>query len=256
MILNSLDQNFICAVDWNWFYPEVCATWQNTLRRMYLPYPTLEDFFNSQISSVNFPGINANNPTQKIQLYDNVKRTPYQVDQLINKQITLNVHTSESYITYFIMRQQFEVNLRLGERAKVNELFFAPITISLLSDGGFETVSYTFKNLTPVSLSDLTFSYAARLGNFATYSVTFAYNYYDVYVSDGENYGDRTKISEQIDPIYDFGQENIQNTVANDPAGRPISTVSTQYNDQRNRRQLKSMSNYSGPVLINTTLRK
>lgn len=129
------------------------------------------------------------------------------------------------------MRQQFEVNLRLGEKAKVNELFFAPITISLLSDGGFETVSYTFKNLTPVSLSDLTFSYAARLGNFATYSVTFAYNYYDVYVSDGENYGDRTKISEQIDPIYDFGQENIQNTVANDPAGRPISTVSTQYND-------------------------
>lgn len=77
MILNSLDQNFICAVDWNWFYPEVCATWQNTLRRMYLPYPTLEDFFNSQISSVNFPGINTNNPTQKIQLYDNVKRTPY-----------------------------------------------------------------------------------------------------------------------------------------------------------------------------------
>lgn len=149
------------------------------------------------------------------------------------------------------------MNLRLGERAKVNELFFAPITISLLSDGGFETVSYTFKNLTPVSLSDLSFSYAARLGNFTTYSVTFAYNYYDVYVSDGENYGDRTKVSEQIDPMYDFERENIQNKMMMDPAGRPVSTVSTRHNEAKMKREMTSLSrNMGGPVVLNPSLKR
>lgn len=255
MILNALDQNFICAVDWNWFYPEVCSTWENTLKRLYLPYHTLEDFFNSQIASVNFPGVNIPNQEQQLQLYKKGMRPGLQMDQIVNKQITLNVHTSESYITYFIMRQQIELFLKLGEKAKVDNLFMSPISISLLSDGGFETVSYTFRNLTPVSLSDLSFSYAARLGNFTTYSVSFMYNYYDVYVSSGDNYGDRTKISEQIDPMYDFEQRNIQHTESDHRPGKPLTTVSTEYNTNRNIREMKSLSK-GGPALISTQLKK
>lgn len=182
-------------------------------------------------------------------------RPGLQMDQIVNKQITLNVHTSESYITYFIMRQQIELFLKLGSDAKMDSLFMGPVSISLLSDGGFETVSYTFRNLTPVSLSDLSFSYAARLGNFTTYSVTFQYNYYDVYVSSGENYGDRTRVSQQIDPMYDFEQRNIQHTESDHRPGKPLTTVSTDYNTNRNIREMHSLSK-GGPALISTQLKK
>lgn len=127
----------------------------------------------------------------------------------------------------------------------------SPITISLLSDGGFETVSYTFRNLTPVSLSDLSFSYAARLGNFTTFSVSFQYNYYDVYVSSGEKYGDRTKVSQEIHPMYDFDDRNIQHTEQRSGL-KPLSTVSYDHNNNRNAREMTGWGNRGGTPLLST----
>lgn len=44
-------------------------------------------------------------------------------------------------------------------------------------------------------------SYAARMGQFNTFTWTFSYNYYDVYMR-GED-GDRVLISKQYDPNID-----------------------------------------------------
>ncbi|MBO6272620.1 hypothetical protein J6O48_07550 [bacterium] len=58
-------------------------------------------------------------------------------------------------------RHQYMLFLKLG---LLTELYMPNITVSLLDDGGFETVSYCYQQLTPTSLSDLSMSYAARLG--------------------------------------------------------------------------------------------
>ena len=60
MLLNNLDQAFVISIDYNWFYPEVIDKWLPILQRMYLPYVRLEDFFNAQIQSINFPGVTEN----------------------------------------------------------------------------------------------------------------------------------------------------------------------------------------------------
>jgi hypothetical protein len=80
---------------------------------------------------------------------------------LVDKQLTLTVKTTESYISYFIARHQYQLFLKLGE---LTPIYMPNITVALLDDGGFETVSYCYQQLTPVSLSDLSMSYAARLG--------------------------------------------------------------------------------------------
>lgn len=198
MLLNPLDQNFVIALDYNWFYPDISMTWMPILNRLYLPYMTCEDFFNANITSINFPGINAQPVSQQGRLYNINKRPGNQVDQILDKTLTLTVKTTESYISYFMARHQFDLFLRLGQST---EVYLPDITVSLLDDGGFETITYKYQQLTPVSLGDLSMSYASRMGQFNTFQWGFRYNYYDVYVR-GED-GDRVLISKQYDPNVD-----------------------------------------------------
>lgn len=104
MLLNALNQNFVIALDYNWLYPDVTETWKPVLDRMFLCYNTCEDFINSQITQVNFPGVSTTPPTQPQHLYTNTKRPGFQMDQLASKTMTLNIKTTESYISYFMMR--------------------------------------------------------------------------------------------------------------------------------------------------------
>lgn len=198
MLLNPLDQSFVIALDYNWFYPDISATWMPIMHRLYLPYLTCEDFFNANITSVNFPSINANTVKQQGHLYEISKRPGNQVDQIIDKSLQLTVKTTESYISYFMARHQFDLFLRLGQ---LMPLYLPDISVTLLDDGGFETITYVYQQLTPVSLGNISMSYAARLGQFNTFTWDFRYNYYDVYVR-GEN-GDRVLISKQYDPNID-----------------------------------------------------
>ena len=198
MLLNPLDQNFVIALDYNWFYPDISMKWLPIMHRLYLPYITCEDFFNANITSINFPGISSPSVEQQGKLYKITKRPGNQVDQIIDKTISLTVKTTESYISYFMARHQFDLFLRLGLSTPV---YLPDISVTLLDDGGFETITYRYQQLTPISLGDLSMSYAARMGQFNTFTWTFKYNYYDVYMR-GED-GDRVLISKQYDPNID-----------------------------------------------------
>lgn len=204
MLLNNLDQNFVISLDYNWFYPDVTQKWMPILERMWVPYVTLEDFFNSQITAINFPGFSSATAHQRGRLYDLQKRPSVQEDMVIDKTLTLTVKATESYISYFVARHQYQLFLRLGQ---LTPLYMPNITVALLDDGGFETVSYCYQQLTPTSLGDLTMSYAARLGQFNTFTWTFAYNYFDVYIRNGN--GERELVSKEYDPYKDGKTEYL-----------------------------------------------
>lgn len=65
----------------------------------------MEDFINSQITQITFPGTSASTAGQNIQGYPIQKRPGYELDQLMQKTITLSMKNTESYIAYFVMRQ-------------------------------------------------------------------------------------------------------------------------------------------------------
>lgn len=244
MLLNNLDQAFVIALDFNWFYPDVVEKWMPIIWRMHLPYVHLEDFFNGQIQSINFPGVNTSPVQQRGRLYDIKKRPGYQVDQLMDKSISLTVKTTESYISYFVARMQYDLYLRLGN---VRPLYLPSITVSLLDDGGFETISYCYQQLTPVSLGDLSMSYAARLGSFNTFTWTFNYNYYDVFMRDEK--GKRIQVSREYDPQQDGIIEHLDLD-----APKYEQKVHPGISTKTNIRKLQSLTK-NKDLLINTNLR-
>ena len=190
MLLNPLSQNFVIWLPANFFYDEVVKLWTPVFKRMFLPYLTVEDMFNSQITTLSFPSVASNSVTQQNQNYQITKRSGRQLDQDMGKDLTLTIKLSESYMTYFIARQQMDLYLKYG---KQRPLYFPPINVTILDEGGFENITYTYYQLTPVSLSDFDLSYAAKPGSFNTFTWGFKYNYFDIYYRD-EN-GNRVKMN-------------------------------------------------------------
>ena len=194
MLLNPLSQNFVIWFPANFFYSEVVKLWTPVFKRMFLPYLTIEDMFNSQITNLSFPSVNSNTVTQQNQNYQITKRSGRQLDQEMNKELTLTIKLSESYMTYFIARQQMDLYLKYGANQKA--LYFPPINVTILDEGGFENITYTYYQLTPTNLSDFDLSYAAKPGSFNTFTWSFKYNYFDIYYRD--NSGNRIKMN--LDP--------------------------------------------------------
>lgn len=184
MLLNNLSQSFSIYMSPNTFFPEVVKLWEPAMKRLFLPYLTLEDLFNSQITAISFPSVSSQTITQNNQNYEIHKKVAMQLDQQMNKSLTLTVKLSESYMTYFMARQQFDLFLKVGENAK--DLYFPPISVTIHDDGGFENITYTYYQLTPTNLSDFDLSYAARPGSFNTFTWEFTYNYFEIWYRDIE----------------------------------------------------------------------
>lgn len=165
---------------------------------MALPYMNLEDFINSQIQAVNFPGFNDQNVEQQIGLYKVRKRPGFEMDQLMDKSLTITFKMTESYISYFLMRQQFEYFLRLVD---VADLYWPPLTVSLLDDGGFETISYKYHQLTPTNLSEINLTYAARVGTYNTFTLGCNFNYFDIWYRDTNGKMINVSTSKQSDKV-------------------------------------------------------
>lgn len=181
MLLNNLPQQFVIYFDLNTFYPVVNETWLPVIKRMQLPYLTLEDFINSQLQSINFPGFSGSPVQQQIGLYNVKKRPGRAADQIQEKTITLTIKLTESYISYFVARQQYDEYLALGPLRDVKELYMPSLFLSFLDDAGYETITYQMDQLTPTSISDLSLSYAARIGSFNTFTWGFSYNYLSIW---------------------------------------------------------------------------
>lgn len=214
MVLNNLSQSMVIYFGLNWFYPEVDNHWGSTIKRMHLPYRTVEDFMNSQIQSITFPGFNAPATTQGLWQYEIHKRTGKELDQIFPREpITLTFKLTESYISYFIMREQFDLYLKYID---VQALYWCPITVSLLDDAGMETISYRFEQITPTNLSELDLSYAARLGTYNTFSLGFHYNYLSIWYRDPTT--GKLELSHKYDMTRDSRQKDINNRRMNTSA--------------------------------------
>lgn len=194
MLLNPLSQNFVIWFPANFFYPEVVKLWKPVFKRLYLPYVTLEDMFNSQISGVSFPSVTSQTVTQGLENYQIQKRPGKQLDQMMQKTLTITVKLTESYMTYFMARQQMDLYLKIGKNYK--ELYMPPVNITILDEGGFENITYSYYQLTPTSLSDFDLSYSAKPGSFNTFTWGFGYNYFEIYYRDED--GSRKKFDLDI----------------------------------------------------------
>lgn len=177
MVLNNRTQLFSFYFPSNYFFPEVNEKYEVYLKRMHLPFESCEDFINSCIQSVTFPNVNIPNATQQHGQYAMEYTSGKELDALVEKQLAITFKLTDSYLSYWIIRDQIEAYLKYG---KIKNIFWNPLYLTFLSSAGYEINTFEFSQITPVSLSELELSYKAEIAQYNTFTLNVHYNYQNV----------------------------------------------------------------------------
>lgn len=180
MVLNNLPQMFVIYFPKNYFYPEVIDQWEGEVKKLAHPYMNVEDFINSQIKSITFPGISTNNVKQQSGQYPITKRTGKEADALVSKNFTLDFKLTESYLSWLVLFTQYNLYLHY---INVQCLYWPPIVLELLNDQGFSYFRTVYSQITPKSITEINFSYSAELASYKSFKMSFDFNYIDYYTN-------------------------------------------------------------------------
>ena len=185
MILNSLNNQFVIRFPANFFYPEIEKKWTPVVRRLKLPYESLEDFINATIQSVSFPSIELDLAQQQ-QGQRLIKYRPgKELEPLLERNLTVTFKLSEGFISYWILFEQVQLYLDYRETSP----FWPPMYISFLDHHGFELLEFSFNKIVPQNLSQFEISYATTAAEFRTFTMNLVYNMFTLKNKiDRENY--------------------------------------------------------------------
>ena len=176
MILNSKSNQFTIWFPKNFFYPEINKRWTPIVRRLKLPYESLEDFFNASIQSITMPPIDLVPITQQQGQFPIAYRPGKELEPLFEKTINVTFKLTEGFISYWLMFEQMEMFLKYMESSP----FWPPMYVSFLDLHGFELVVFEFHQITPLSLTQFEVSYAQTAAEFNTFSVGLKYNRFKI----------------------------------------------------------------------------
>ena len=165
----------------DFWYPEVKERWTPMIERMRLPYTTLDDFMNAQVQSVRFPPMNMDLAMQQREQYDVAYPGGKELEQLIDKTLTITFKLTESYISYWVVWDQIDTYLHyVTQHENLKPCWMEPVKLGFLTDSGLQLVEFTFLEITPTNTSELNLSYAATVASYNTFSLSLRYNRFTV----------------------------------------------------------------------------
>ena len=182
-VLNNKPQMFVVQFPSNFWYPEVIERWEPLVKRMRLPYDTLDDFMNQQIQQVTFPSANLDLAIQQRGQYEIAYATGKELEPNISKTLNITFKLTESYLSYWIIWDQVDTYLHYaGDELNRSHSprFMEPITLGFLTDAGLELLSFKFEQIIPTNIGELTLSYAATVASYNTFSWSLRFNYFSI----------------------------------------------------------------------------
>lgn len=180
MILNNLPQQFRIGFQTGFFYKEVSDRWSPIVKRMKLPYESVEDFMNAQIQSVDFPGINLEITAQQQGQMEVSYPTGKELEPtMAGKTLNIKFKLTESYLPFWIIYDQIHAYLKYS-KDNHKPCFMDPIVLTFLNNTGFALITFQFKDIVPESLSGLPLSYAAQAASFNTVDWGLKYTHYTI----------------------------------------------------------------------------
>lgn len=181
MVLNNLPQMFTFYFPSTFWYPEVVERWTPMVKRMRLPYTTLDDFMNAQVQSVRFPPMNMDLAIQGRWQYDVGYRNGDELEMQMDKTLNVTFKLTESYITYWVVWDQIDTFLHYAKNAsELKPCWMEPVKLGFLTDSGLQLVEFTFWEITPTNTTELTLSYAATVASYNTFGLSLRYNRFDI----------------------------------------------------------------------------
>lgn len=176
MILNSLNNQFVVQFPKNFFYPEIHARWTPIVKRLKLPYESIEDFINASVQNITFPAVELPIVEQTQAQYRIAYKGGKELEAVLDKNLTITFKLSEGFISYWILFEQIEKFVEYSDRVP----FWPPMFVSFLDHHGLQLVEFTFTKLIPTGLSQFEISYATTAAEFNTFSMNVRYNRYKI----------------------------------------------------------------------------
>lgn len=182
-VLNNKPQMFVFNFPSNFWYDEVANEWEPLIRRMRLPYETIDDFMNQQVQAVTFPSANIDLAMQQRGQYEIAYPMGKELEPEIGKNLTVTFKLTESYLSYWIIWSQVDLYLHysndgLGRDRK--PIYMEPVSLSFLTDAGLEMLNFQFEQIIPTNVSEVQLSYSATVASYNTFSLTLRYNYFTI----------------------------------------------------------------------------
>lgn len=178
MILNNKQNAFVVWIEKGWIYPEVNEKWGPIIKRLQLPYMSVEDFINNNIQMITFPSINMPSVQQGQSQFYVDYRNGKELEPLTEKTLNIQFKLTESYLSYWILYDQIQLYLAYGPEVK--DTYWKPLHITFLSDNNLGLLTFHFNYITPIGLSELNMSYAATIASYSNFTLTLRYNRFKV----------------------------------------------------------------------------
>jgi hypothetical protein len=176
MILNANLSSYAIWFPQNFFYPEIEKEWLPVIKRLKLPYQTLEDFINANVQSLNFPRIDLTPVTQQQSEYLITYRGGKEIEPLLDKNLTVTFKMSEGLLTYWILFNQIELYLKYED----TQPFWPSLFTSFIDNNGFEILNFEFQKTVPIGLSAFDVSYSKNDAAFQTFTLNLRYNRFKI----------------------------------------------------------------------------
>lgn len=176
MILNSKNNNFVIRYPKNFFNPKIVKRYESYLKRLPIPYESLEDYMSASIQAITFPAISPET-VEQILYEDRVSaKGGKRLHNYFDRNITITMKLYEGYINYWVMFDLLCEYWALDTKDK----YLPDLTLSFMDHTGFEFVAVNFKQIIYKSLSEVELNYSSNTAEFKNFTVGFEYNYMKV----------------------------------------------------------------------------
>ena len=179
MILSNLPQSFRVYFRKGYIYPEVRERWEPLVRKLDLPYMSVEDFMNSLIKTISMPSLTTGSVTQMKGRNTITKLDGYSLEESVQKTFNITFKVTESYLSYLIMMHQLKVFRSIFEK---HNLYQPPVYVDYFDDNQIVCYRQAYLQVTPLSISELPMTYSAQLSQYTEFTMSFAYNYLDQFL--------------------------------------------------------------------------
>jgi hypothetical protein len=178
MILNARQNGFIFNFPKGFIVDSVVEKYEKYVKRMPIPYDTVNDFINSTIQQVNFPTLRTIDTTEQIRPggFKQSYKSATTLQNLIQRDFTVTFKLGEGFINYWIL---YENIIKFLDFQNPDQ-YLQDFRLLLLDNEGVIMASVLLQQPIFTSLSEIQLNYASSTPQFSTFSIGFKCNYVDV----------------------------------------------------------------------------
>ena len=178
MILNARQNGFIFNFPKGFINPSVVEKYEGYIKRMPIPYDTVNDFINATIQSVNFPTLRTVDSVEQVRPggFKQTYKSATTLQNLIQRDFTVSFKLGEGFINYWVIYENIIKFLDFQNP----EQYLPDFRLLLLDNDGIIMASVILQQPIVTSLSEIQLNYSSTTPQFTTFTVGFRCNYVNV----------------------------------------------------------------------------